>query len=46
MIVRLRGVLPCLLGAAFGVAAMAPTMARAVESGGHAAAVDPRIKVS
>ncbi|MEO8998215.1 MAG: GH92 family glycosyl hydrolase [Rhodanobacter sp.] len=44
MIVRLRGVLPCLLGAAFGIAALAPVLARAADrTGGHAVEVDPRI---
>jgi len=43
MIVRLRDVLPCLLGAALGIAAMMPAAARAAGPDGHAAAVDPRI---
>ncbi|MFI4957979.1 MAG: GH92 family glycosyl hydrolase [Lysobacterales bacterium] len=44
MIVRLRDVVPCLLAAAFSIAAMAPATTRAADrAGGHAAAVDPRI---
>jgi predicted alpha-1,2-mannosidase len=44
MIVRLRDVIPCLLGAAFSMATLAPGATWASDrAGGHAAAVDPRI---
>jgi putative alpha-1,2-mannosidase len=44
MIIRLRGVLPCLLGAAFGIVAMTPAVAWGTDQArGHAAEVDPRI---
>jgi predicted alpha-1,2-mannosidase len=48
MIVRLRDVVPYLLGAAFGIAVLAPAAAWAGDraggrASGHAAAVDPRI---
>ena len=44
MVVRLRDVVPYLLGAAVGIAVLAPAATRAAgRPAGHAAAVDPRI---